>query len=203
MGLNYYADMNDVPVSDLLRQASIKTENQLMYFSDSSRQDCPETGRSTGTYIIFYQGGPIDHVPHVPGPVSQSSGESEYNAECTTGMALAHFRILIHAFLNKDPDIFPEEDPLIILDINADVCMDNSGKETKHTRHIAMIVYLVRNGENWIMHKIDWCEGGLKLEDIATKNVGENDLNIRMKYIMVILDNSEKKLVQEGWQDTG
>ena len=39
------------------------------------------------------------------------------------------------------------------------------------------------------MHKIDWCEGGLQLVDIATKNVGENDLNLRMKYIIVILDN--------------
>ena len=32
MGLKYYADMNDAPVSDLLRQASIKTENILMNF---------------------------------------------------------------------------------------------------------------------------------------------------------------------------
>ena len=39
------------------------------------------------------------------------------------------------------------------------------------------------------MHKIGWCEGGLKLADIATKNVGEPDLKQRMKYIMVILDN--------------
>ena len=30
--LKYYADMNDAPVSDLLRQASIKTENRLMDF---------------------------------------------------------------------------------------------------------------------------------------------------------------------------
>ena len=34
--LKYYADMNDALVSDLLRQASIKTENQLMDFTDSS-----------------------------------------------------------------------------------------------------------------------------------------------------------------------
>ena len=39
------------------------------------------------------------------------------------------------------------------------------------------------------MHKIDWCEGGLKLADIATKNVGEHDLIPRIKYIMVRLDN--------------
>ena len=65
--------MNDAPVTDLLRQASIKTEIQLMDLSDSSWQDCPDTLRSTGAYIIFYQGGPIDHGTHVPGPVAQSS----------------------------------------------------------------------------------------------------------------------------------
>ena len=32
LGLKYYVDMNDAPVSYLSRQASIKTENQLMYF---------------------------------------------------------------------------------------------------------------------------------------------------------------------------
>ena len=107
MGLKYYEDMNDAPLSDLLRQAIIKTENHLMYFSGSSWQDFPDTVRSTGAYIIFYRGGPIDHVTHVPGTVFKSSAESEYNAAFNSGMALAHFRMLIHEFLNKDPDIFP------------------------------------------------------------------------------------------------
>ena len=39
------------------------------------------------------------------------------------------------------------------------------------------------------MHKIDWCEGGLQLEDITTNNVGENELNPSMKYIKVRLEN--------------
>ena len=65
--------MNDAPVTYLLIQAVIKTENHLMDFSDSSWQYCPDTGRSTGAYIISYQGGPIDHVTHVPGPFAQSS----------------------------------------------------------------------------------------------------------------------------------
>ena len=72
-----------------------------MDFSDSSWKDFPDTGRSTGEYIIFYQGGPIDHGTHVPGPVAQSSAESEYNAACTARMDLAHFRILVHSFLNE------------------------------------------------------------------------------------------------------
>ena len=72
LGLNYCADMKDPPLSDLLKQASIKTEKQLMAFYDSSWQVCTDTGRSTGAYIIFYQGGPIEHITHFPGPVDQS-----------------------------------------------------------------------------------------------------------------------------------
>ena len=87
LGLKYYADLNDAPVTDLLRKAIIKTKNHLMDFYDSSWQDCPDTGRSTGAYIIFYQGGPIDHGTHVTGPVDQSSAESEYSAECIEGMS--------------------------------------------------------------------------------------------------------------------
>ena len=71
LGLKYYADINDAPVTDLLIQSSIKTDNHLMGFSDSSWQDFPDTRIVKVSYIIFYQGGPIDHVTHVPGPVSQ------------------------------------------------------------------------------------------------------------------------------------
>ena len=35
LGLKYYANIDDVPISDLLVQANIKTENQFMVFSDS------------------------------------------------------------------------------------------------------------------------------------------------------------------------
>ena len=86
MVLKYYADMNDAPVTGMLRKASIKTENHLMDFSDYSWEGCPDTGRITGEYIIFYQGGPIEHGTQVPGPVDQSSAESEYNVACTAGM---------------------------------------------------------------------------------------------------------------------
>ena len=140
--------MKYAPLSDLLRKASTKTENKLMAFSDSSWQYCTDTGRSTGLYMIFYQGGPIDHGTHVPGPVFQSGAESEYNAACTAGMALAHFSMLVHEFLDKYSDIVPEEDPLIILDIKSAIFMAKNGKDTKHTRHIYRRVHFVRNGKN-------------------------------------------------------
>ena len=110
--------------------------------------------------------------------------------------------MLIHELLDMDPDIVPEEAPLIVLESKYDMCMDNNSKDTKHTRHIARRIHLVRDGEKCNMHKIDWREGGLQLADIGTKNVSEPDLTPRMKYIMVRLENWDRTLVQEGWQNT-
>ena len=78
-----------------------------MVFSDYIWQDCPYTGRSTGEYILFYQGGTIDYCAHVTGPVAQSSAESEYNVAWTTGMSLAHSRMLNNELLKKDPYVVP------------------------------------------------------------------------------------------------
>ena len=104
-------------------------------------------------------------------------------------MYLAHFRMLIHKLLNKDPYIVPEKYPVIVLDSKYAMCMARNGKDTKHTRHIASRIHFVRNGEKFKMHKTDWCEGGMQLADIGTNNVGEPDLTPRMKYIMVGLEN--------------
>ena len=104
-------------------------------------------------------------------------------------MALARFRMLIRELLNKGPDIVPDEYTLILLDSKSAMCMYNNGKYTKHTRHIARRMHFVRNGEKCKIHKIDWCEGGLQLADIGTKNLSEPDITPRIKYIMVILEN--------------
>ena len=77
LGLKYHANIEDTTMSDLLRQADINIEKQLMLLSDSSWQDCTDTGRSTGAYMVFYQNGNIDHCTHVPCPVAQSSADSE------------------------------------------------------------------------------------------------------------------------------
>ena len=63
-------------------------------------------------------------------------------------MALAHFTMLIHEFLNKDPDICPKGNPLTVLDSKSSMCMSKNGKDTKHTRHIARRINFLRNGEN-------------------------------------------------------
>ena len=68
------------------------------------------------------------------------------------------------------------------------MCMAKNGKDTKIS-DIARRMHFVRNGEKCKINKIDWCEGGLQLADIGTKNVSDPDITPRMKYIMVRLVN--------------
>ena len=75
------------------------------------------------------------------------------------------------------------------MDIKSAICMANNDKDTKHIRHISRTVHFVRNGEKSKMHNIDWWEAGLQLVEIATKNIGDNNSNPRMIYIMVRIDN--------------
>ena len=97
--------------------------------------------------------------------------------------------MLVSELLNEDPDEVPREAPLIILDSKSAQCMAKNSRDTKRTIHIARIMNFLRNGEKCEMHKIDWCEGGLQLADIGTKNLSERDLTPRIKYIMVRLEN--------------
>ena len=54
LGLMYYANIEDVPLSDISRKDIIRTNNQLVLFYDSRWKVCLDTGRSTGAYIVFY-----------------------------------------------------------------------------------------------------------------------------------------------------
>ena len=93
--------------------------------------------------------------------------------------------------LNNDPYIVPEHAPIIILDNESAVCISKNGKETKHTRHIFRRMHVVRNGGYFNYHNKMWCEGGLQLVDIGTKNVRGDELNPRLGYYVVRLDNSQ------------
>ena len=124
-----------------------------MVLYDSSWQDCPNTGRITGAYIVFYQGVSIDHYTYVPGTVAQSSAEIQYNSAWTAVMDLLHIRILNNKLLSTDTYVVPEQATLIILDRKYYIRVDKIGKNTKHTRHISRIISLVRNGEDWNLYK--------------------------------------------------
>ena len=74
--------------------------------------------------------------------------------------------------------------------------MDNNGKDNKNNRHIDRRMKLVRNVKECNFHKKMWCEGGLQLKDILTNNVREYELNPRLRYDMVRLENWQNNCIR-------
>ena len=104
-------------------------------------------------------------------------------------MAIAHFMMLNNGLLKKYPDVVPEQALLNILYRKSANFMAKNVKNNKHTRHIYRKIHFVRNGEECNLRNTVWCEGGLKLKDIGTNNVRGDELNSRLGYSMVRLEN--------------
>ena len=72
-------------------------------------------------------------------------------------MDLSQFRMINIELLKKDPYVFPEQEPPIILDSKSAICMDKNSMYTKHTRHISRRMHLVENGEECNFNNTVWC----------------------------------------------
>ena len=73
-------------------------------FKDSSWQDCPDTGRSTGSYVLFHQDGIVDCATFLPTPVAMSSAEAEYNALAQSIQGVISHQQLVHELHSNHPD---------------------------------------------------------------------------------------------------
>ena len=93
--LKFYPDGTSNPVYEICRHHYI-SYSDLIIFSDASWQDCPDTGRSTVSYMIFYNGALIEANSTMLTPIAMSTSEAEYMAACSATMATAHIRMLLY-----------------------------------------------------------------------------------------------------------
>ncbi|KAI2490955.1 hypothetical protein MHU86_23614 [Fragilaria crotonensis] len=119
------------------------TSANLTIFSDASWQDCPDTGRSTVGYMIFYNGALIEANSTMPTPVAMSTSEAEYMAAYSATMATAHIRMLLYDMLylgtkqwRESTERLPSIPAILMIDNEATVQIAKNGKLTRKTRHI-------------------------------------------------------------------
>ena len=147
--IHFYTYINLSPIGKILHQSNISlNDNLTVTFTDASWQDDIDTGRSTGGYIIFKLGGPIDHRCHLPIPIALSTGEAEYLAASVACTAAQHIRMmnydLYHLtdqdYIQENTETYPASN--IILDSAAAIAIAQSDKDTKRTRHILRRIFL-------------------------------------------------------------
>ena len=174
MGIRFYADESQSPVHGLCLKNKIAT-TELIGFSDSSWQDCPDTGKSTGGYKIFCQGGLIEANSTMPVPIALSSAEAEYMSCCNLGAMIYHLRELLYEFEylgSKDYSInglYGEAPSMIMIDNQATVAMSKNYKVTAKNRHIGRCWHFVRRGVQAKLSKLQWIPAEGQLADDLTK----------------------------------
>jgi hypothetical protein len=143
-GVKFYSNNALSPLHNYLTttQNSIHNNSPIVCFTDSSFQDCPDSGRSTGAYLIFMQGGVVDVASFMPSLVAHSTCEAEY-CTCSLGAMAAFY---IRKIYNKLHGLDPDHHLTIPNGVDSQSAIDtaNSNKETQRTRHIARRIHFVR-----------------------------------------------------------
>jgi hypothetical protein len=126
VSVNQY--MNDNGHSNL-------AESPIIAFTDSSAQDCPDSCRSTGRYLIYIRGAVIDVTSTMPSIIAQSTCEAEYTTCSLAIMASTYIRKVFNELHGRDTD-YPLSIPIGI-DSQSVIDTAQSTRETQRTRHIA------------------------------------------------------------------
>ena len=131
--LIYYHDHTKAPIYMLLenvKELHLFSKNYLVC-ADSSHGDA-DNRRSTGCDIHIYQGGLIDHNSWVPGPVPQSTAESELNTYSASAMRAIYVEEIIRQLEGRQ---YRNTVPILV-DNTAAIAMTNSDNISRKARHI-------------------------------------------------------------------
>ena len=173
LGLKFYSPEEKPPIQNLLAKTNpdFKFEDYpIILFSDSSWQDCPDTSRSTGCYLLYIYGSLADGASFVPNPVAMSSAQAEYNACAFATIMGLHVVQVFNKFHNTHAD--SPVTMALFVDSSSAIAMMKNEKDSKQTRHIQRRVHFVRAA------RVDGTIQPLKIpgtenpSDIGTKNLG-------------------------------
>ena len=169
-GLMYYRDYEKSPVHLFLRDAGIEIDDVIFGMHDSSWQDCPDTGRSTGCYLNFVAGGVVDFNSFVPDPVAMSSTEAEMNATAVGAMSMSYVRMLWNELHIAEVDLLWKSLIRMFCDNNGAVLSANSDKDSKALRHTKRRMFYIRQVRKEGEMSWEFVDGVHNLSDIGTKN---------------------------------
>ena len=172
--IKMYSDYKKSPVYKICTKNNIEPTN-LIGFSDTSWQDCPDTGRSTCGFKVFIGGCLIDSQSTMPIPVALSSAEAEYMGACNLGAMICHLQELLYDFEFLSTDKYDanghktDTPSILLIDNQATVRMSKNYKVTSKNRHIGRRWHFVRRGCKEKRFVLKWIPGEDQIADDCTK----------------------------------
>ncbi len=192
--IKFYPDTTSNPVYNVCRQHRI-THSNMTEFSDTSWQDCPDTGPSTVWYMIFHNGALIEANSTMPTPIAMSTSEAEYMAACSASMATAHICMLVLYNMTyigtkqwrKSTQYLPTIPSILMIDNEATVQIARNGKLSRKIRHIEQRFHYVRQGQQDSTHQLHWIPCELQIADILTKTQVSSKIDLHIDKVLCTL----------------
>ena len=173
--IKFYPESTSNPIYEICHHHRIPCSN-LTVFSDTSWQDCPDTGRSTVGYMIFHNGALIEANSTMPTHIAMSTSEAKYMAACSASMATAHIHMLLYDMIylgtkqwRESAQRLPTIPSILMIDNEATVQIAKNGKLTQKACHIERRFHFVRKGQQDGSHQLHWIPCESQLADILTK----------------------------------
>ena len=185
-GLKFYPPGYEPPIYDVVRRCEPEFNfdlHPILIFCDSSWQDCPDTGRSTGAFYVYLNGSLVSATTFVPIPVAQSSAEAEYNAcafALTESIYVKHVWNFLHGRHLDTPITFA-----VFCDSKSAITMINCDHVTRHSRHIERRVHFVKQARLQGMFVPYKVPGTINPSDMGTKNLPGTDIKKLLPYVHV------------------
>jgi hypothetical protein len=176
------------PVYHILQDSNITPSIHTFTFYDSSWDDDHDNSRSTGGFLVFYQGGIEDHSSNTPGPVATRSAETDYKKICMACMSTSP----VHMTLNRIEDVEDESKE----DKSFDIFMDNKSvidmiitfKYTTNARHTRHIFHFVKQRIQYEWHTLIQISNQSIFADGMIKVLAKNDPLHKIQYMLTVID---------------
>jgi len=193
LAICFYPSPQNNPIRTLCDANSVPY-SELCVFTDASWQDCPDTGRSTVGYAIFYNGALIEGNSMLPVPVAMSTSEAEYMGACSGAMAVAHIRMLLYDMLylgtpdwSEADQQLPQTPTIIMVDNEATVTIARNGRLTRKNRHVERRFHYVKQGQAVRAHELHWIPGEAMVSDILTKTQDASKIDPQIERMFIVL----------------
>ena len=126
-------------------------KNRLVAYSDSDWAGCPDSRKSLSGYLIMLNGGPVQWKSKVQSIVAHSSTEAEYIAVSVVCNEIVWIKRVLD-FLG-----YSQHTTSIHVDNRSAICLAESEKDDRRTRHIDVKYHLIKglvNSKQIVLHHI-------------------------------------------------
>eukprot|EP00961_Rhodomonas_salina_P283185 3826967-Rhodomonas_salina.1 len=159
-----------------------RAADELLYaYTDSSDADCPVSRRSTGGYLVMYNGTPVSWSSSLQKILALSSCESEYIQAALAAKEVLHLRAIFNHLG------FEQRRTLLYIDNEATVALSDSPVHRNRSKHIERRWHFLRQcaAEGFILATKISSEQNVA--DLFTKALGEEKFKI-LRHAMGVRD---------------